>query len=83
MGTELASELEARGVTHLLLTGVTTECCVASTMRTASDLGYRCILVEDACASPVGAFHEAAVAVAESIFAVVTRTESVLAAVGQ
>lgn len=83
IGTDLNSELEARGITHVLFCGVTTECCVASTLRSASDRGYRCILVEDACASPVAAFHSAAVEVTEHIFGAVTTAESVVAAFGQ
>jgi nicotinamidase-related amidase len=81
--TVLDAELLRRGITHLLFSGVTTECCVASTFRTASDRGYRCILIEDACASPVAAFHDAAVQVAERIFGVVTTTEAVHSALGQ
>jgi len=83
IATELDSELAARGITHLLFTGVTTECCVASTFRTASDRGYHCILVEDACASPVPSFHTVAVEVAERIFGVVSNTDAVIAALAQ
>jgi nicotinamidase-related amidase len=83
IGTDLNAELQARRVTHLLFCGVTTECCVASTLRSASDLGYHCILVEDACASPVFAYHRAAVEVAEHIFGAVTTADAVVAGFGQ
>ena len=49
--TPLAEELSSRGITHLLVTGVTTEVCVQTTMREANDRGYECLLVEDATES--------------------------------
>lgn len=49
--TNLASFLQEQGVTHLIVTGVTTEVCVQTTMREANDRGYECLLVEDATES--------------------------------
>jgi nicotinamidase-related amidase len=80
--TGLSRELERLGLTHLLFTGVTTECCVSSTLRTASDLGYCCVLVDDACASPVASYHYAAVEVIREIFGFVAGTDAVLGAIG-
>jgi biuret amidohydrolase len=45
--TCLQTELEKRGITHLLVTGVTTEVCVQTSMREADDRGFECLLVED------------------------------------
>ena len=39
--------LQARGVSHLVFTGVTTEVCVQTSMREANDRGYTCLVVED------------------------------------
>jgi nicotinamidase-related amidase len=60
--TSLQPMLEERGISHLLLAGVTTEVCVQTTMREANDRGYECLLVEDAAASYFPTFHEATVA---------------------
>jgi nicotinamidase-related amidase len=57
--TSLQEELQKRGITHLLITGVTTEVCVQTTMREANDRGYECLLVEDATESYFPAFKQA------------------------
>jgi nicotinamidase-related amidase len=49
--THLESLLHEQGITHLLVTGVTTEVCVQTTMREANDRGFECLLVEDATES--------------------------------
>ena len=57
--TRLQEELHRRGTTHLLLTGVTTEVCVQTTMREANDRGYECLLVEDGTESYFPEFKKA------------------------
>jgi nicotinamidase-related amidase len=49
--TALQAELQQRGISQLVLMGVTTEVCVQTTMREANDRGYDCLLVEDGTAS--------------------------------
>ncbi len=60
--TGLDALLRSQGIEYLLITGVTTEVCVSSTLRTAVDRGYRCITIGDACASAYPRLHEAALA---------------------
>ncbi len=57
--TRLHDYLEERGITHLVLTGVTTEVCVQTTMREANDRGFECLLVEDGTESYFPAFKKA------------------------
>ncbi|KAE9980846.1 hypothetical protein EG328_011982 [Venturia inaequalis] len=53
-GTDFHRKLMARGITHLLFCGVTTECCVTTTVREANDRGYECCILEDC----TGGFNE-------------------------
>jgi biuret amidohydrolase len=57
--TDLDGELSRRRVTHLFVTGVTTEVCVQTTMREANDRGYECLLVEDGTESYFPEFKRA------------------------
>lgn len=57
--TDLEAHLQARGTTHLIVTGVTYQCCVHSTLRDAVERGYRCLTLDDACAAPDAELEEA------------------------
>lgn len=57
--TNLETILQEKGITHLMITGVTTEVCVQTTMREANDRGYECLLVEDATESYFPEFKQA------------------------
>ena len=50
--SELDSILRQAGITTLLFAGINTDRCVFSTLQDAGFLGYDCVLVEDACATP-------------------------------
>ena len=49
--TDLHAILQVRGVTQLVVTGVTTEVCVNTTVREANDRGYDCLVPEDCVGS--------------------------------
>jgi len=64
--TDLDLRLRARGITHLIIGGVTTQCCVQSTLREAVDRGYRCLTLADGCATFDTALHDATMAIIQS-----------------
>jgi biuret amidohydrolase len=60
--TEIHTLLQARAITHLVFTGVTTEVCVQTSMREANDRGYDCLIVDDATESYFPEFKAATLA---------------------
>jgi maleamate amidohydrolase len=59
--TSLAGDLRARGIEWLVVAGVWTEACVHATVKDALGLGFRVLLVKDACGSGTGAMHQTAI----------------------
>ncbi len=57
--TGLEETLRAQGISHLILAGVTAQCCVLSTIRAAVDRGFYCLLLADACAAVEAKLHRA------------------------
>lgn len=62
----------------LVLTGLSTSQCVETTARDASDLGFRCVLVEDCCAEDTEDQHNATLDQFARLFGRVTSSDRVL-----
>lgn len=84
--TDLGERLRIRGITHLIVTGVTTQCCVFSTLREAVDRGYYCLTLRDGTAAFDPAWHEATFEMIASeghLFGWISDSERLLAAMGK
>jgi nicotinamidase-related amidase len=60
--TALGEVLTAAGITSLVVTGVTTEVCVHTTVREANDRGYECLVLSDCVGSYFPEFQAAGLA---------------------
>ena len=84
--TSLDAYLREWGVKDLVFTGCTTSVCVESTLRDAMFRGYRCLLLSDCAAEPLGADevrsnHEATLLVIEKLFGWISSSREFLEAV--
>jgi maleamate amidohydrolase len=57
----LTDQLKARGVDWLFIAGVWTEACIDATVKDAIDLGFRVMLIKDACGSGSTTMHQTAI----------------------
>ncbi|MCU0868329.1 MAG: cysteine hydrolase [Burkholderiales bacterium] len=79
VGTDLDLVLRGRRIANLVCCGVTTHCCVMSTVYTARNLDYRVLVPADAVAAVSDAHQAAALLCMSDVFAYVTDVASVVA----
>lgn len=81
--TDLHAILHARGIAQLIVTGVTTEVCVNTTVREANDRGYDCLVLADCVGSYFPELQAAGLAMIKAqggIFGWVAESPALLAA---
>lgn len=87
--TPLQEHLVRKEIDHVVITGMMTHMCIDATTRAAFDLGFRCTLLHDACATRALRFgnvevsarqvHAAFLAALSGVYAAVVGTEEFLA----
>lgn len=81
-GTDFDAQLRAKGVDTLVVTGMTTDCCVDCTVREAFHLNYNVFVVSDATCAYSEALHVGALRGMEKNCALLTTSRDVLNAWG-
>jgi len=85
--TELDSVLRSRHMNSLILTGVSTSICVESTLRDAMYRDYRCLVLSDCAAEPIGqdlsrSNHDASLLVVQTNFGWVSTSAEFIESLG-
>jgi len=82
--TDLDLLLRRKGIENIVLTGITTDVCVHTTMRDANDRGYECVMLEDCTgATDVGNYQAALkmITMQGGVFGAVARSDAFIEAI--
>jgi len=82
--TDLDLILKLKGIQNIILTGITTDVCVHTTMRDANDRGYECLMLSDCTGATDYGNYEAALKMIKmqgGVFGAVSDSASLLSAI--
>ena len=78
--TNLDFLLRQKGISHVILAGFLTNCCVESTMRSAYEKGYKVYTLKDCTAATSVEAHEATIQHNFGMFSIPTTSEEIMKA---
>jgi nicotinamidase-related amidase len=78
-GTSLRLILANMGIRHVVLTGIFTDQCVSSTVRSLADESFDVIVVEDACAAGTDELHHSELEIINMIYCHVVSSAELMA----
>lgn len=77
-GSNYERILRNMGIEWVVVTGVVTDQCVASTVRSLADVGFEVILAEDACCAATQELHDAEIMIMNQIYCHAMKTDDII-----
>lgn len=77
-GSNYERMLRNMGIEYVVCTGIVTDQCVASTVRSLADAGFEVILVEDSCSAATQELHDAELMIMNHIYCTIMSTDETI-----